>query len=107
MALPRPGKCGVSHSPYIMARIFNIYFSYKGILYSAIISVRTTPIFTEFTLMHFSEDLLSLLPGNKLLFTADDGFFFQSAGPGNSAELMKEIIRAVDQHLHATETTTG
>jgi hypothetical protein len=86
-----------------MARIFNIYFSHNGIMHNAIVSVHTAPLFTEYTLVHFDEDLLELLPGNKILFTPDDGFFFQSAGPGNSHELMKEIIRAVEEHLHATE----
>lgn len=88
---------------YIMARIFNIYFSYNGTMHNAIVSVRTAAFFTEYILTHFDEDLLLLLPGNKILYTAADGLFFQSAGPGNSDVLMKEIIRAVGEHLHATE----
>lgn len=89
---------------YIMARIFNIYFSYNDTMHNAIVSVRSTAFFTEYTLSGISEDLLRLLPGNKILSTLYDGLFFQSAGPGNSDELMKEIIRAVEEHLHATTT---
>jgi hypothetical protein len=89
-----------------MARIFNIYFSYNGIMHNAIVSVRTTPFFTEYTLTHFDEDVLFLLPGNKILSTPGGGLFFQGAGPGNPDCLMKEIIRAVEEHLHATETMT-
>lgn len=90
-----------------MARVFNIYFSHNDKAYNAIISVRTTTFFTEYTLLHFDEDLLRLLPGNKILYTPEDGLFFQSAGPGNSVELMKELIRAVGGHLHATEAGSG
>jgi hypothetical protein len=86
-----------------MARIFNIYFSYNGTMHNAIVSVRTASLFTEYILTHLDENLLQLLPGNKILYTPDDGLFFQSAGPGNSAELMKEVIRAVGEHLHAME----
>ena len=86
-----------------MARIFNIYFTYDDRMHNAIVSVRNTPFFTEFTLNNFSEDLVELLPGNKILSQAPDHFIFQNASSENSSKLMNEIIRAVSEHLHATE----
>jgi hypothetical protein len=86
-----------------MARIFNIYFTYNDMMHSAIVSVRSTPFFTEFTLNNFNEDLLELLPGNKILSKAPDHFIFQNVSSANSSILMDEIIRAVSEHLHATE----
>jgi hypothetical protein len=83
-----------------MARIFNIYFSYNGIMHNAIISVRTTPFFTEYKLNNFNEELLKLLPGNTILFREPDNFIFQNASAENSPALMKAIIQAVSEHLH-------
>ena len=86
-----------------MARIFNIYFTHDDRMHNAVVSVRNTPFFTEFTLNNFSEDLLELLPGNKILSKGPDHFIFQNASAENSSKLMKEIIRAVSEHLQATE----
>ena len=84
-----------------MARIFNIYFTHDDQMHNAVVSVRNTPFFTEYTLTNFSEDLLKLLPGNKILSKAPDHFIFQNASDENSSKLMKEIIRAVAEHLQA------
>ena len=86
-----------------MARIFNIYFTYDDIMHHAVVSVRTTPFFTEYTLNNFNEELLQLLPGNKILSRAPDHYVFQNATSENSSELMNAIIKAVVEHLHATE----
>jgi len=86
-----------------MARIFNIYFRYGNEEHSAIVSVRTTPFFTEYTLVNFEEELLNLLPGNKIVSRSPDHFVFRDALPGASTQLMDTIIRAVAEHLHATE----
>ena len=86
-----------------MARIFNIYFTYNDVMHNAIISVRSTPFFTEFTLNNFNEELLELLPGNKILSKGPDHFIFQNASSENSSDLMNAIIKAVAEHLHATE----
>jgi hypothetical protein len=86
-----------------MARIFNIYFTYENVLHNAIVSVRPTPLQTEFTLNNFDEELLGLLPGNKILCKTPDEYFFQDASPTNSSDLMNAIIKAVVEHLHATE----
>jgi len=86
-----------------MARIFNIYFVYDGLMYNAVVSVRSTAFFTEYTLNNFNEDLLELLPGNKILSRSPGQFVFQNASPKNSTELMSSIIKAVSEHMHATE----
>ncbi|MGZ5134794.1 MAG: hypothetical protein ACXWCG_06580 [Flavitalea sp.] len=83
-----------------MARIFNIYFTYNGMMHNAIVSVRTTPFFTEYNLNNFNEELLGLLPGNKILSTGPDHFVFQNVTSENSPALMKAIIQSVTEHLH-------
>jgi hypothetical protein len=86
-----------------MARIFNIYFRYKDVVYNAVVSVRPTPFFTEYTLNNINEKLLQSLPGNKIISKAQGHFIFPNSGEGNSIELMDAIIRAVSEHLHATK----
>lgn len=86
-----------------MARIFNIYFAFEGMMYNAVVSVRTTPFHTEYTLNNFDDELLLLLPGNKILSQSPDHFVFQNASTENSDPLMTAIIKAVAEHMHATE----
>ena len=86
-----------------MARIFNIYFVYDGLMYNAVVSVRSTAFFTEYTLNNFNEDLLELLPGNKIVSRSRGQFVFQNVSSENSTELMNSIIKAVSEHMHATE----
>ncbi len=86
-----------------MARIFNIYFFYEGMMHNAVVSVRTTPFFTEYTLNNFNEQLQELLPGNKILSQSPGHFVFPNASSRNSVTLMDAIIRAVSEHMHAKE----
>jgi hypothetical protein len=86
-----------------MARIFNIYFEFEGMLYNAIVSVRTTAFLTEYTLNNFNEDLLQLLPGNKILSRSPGHFVFQNASSENSTVLMNAIIRAVAEHMQSVD----
>ena len=86
-----------------MARIFNIYFPHENLVRSAIVSVRNTPFFTEYTLTNFDEELLSFLPGNKIISRGPGDFIFQNASEEHSTDLMMAIIKAVTEHLHATE----
>lgn len=86
-----------------MARIFNIYFFFDDMMHSAVVSVRTTPFLTEYTINNFNEELLSLLPGNKILSQGPDHFVFQNASSENSTALMNAIIKAVSEHLHTTQ----
>jgi len=86
-----------------MARIFNIYFAFEGMMYNAVVSVRSTPFYTEYTLNNFNEVLLELLPGNKIVSQAPDHFVFQNASPENSIALMNAIIKAVAEHMHGVD----
>ena len=86
-----------------MARIFNIYFKYDDRMYNAVVSVRKTPFFAEYSLNNFSEELLSLLPGNKIISRTAGHFIFQNADESNSTPLMNAIIKAVSEHMHASE----
>ena len=72
-------------------------------MYNAVVSVRSTPFHTEYTLNNFDDELLELLPGNKILSKSPDHFVFQDASSENSILLMNSIIRAVAEHMHATE----
>lgn len=84
-----------------MARVFNIYFEFEGMVYNAVVSVRSTPFLTEFTLNNFNEDLLELLPGSKILSQAPGHFIFQNASSENSTILMNAIIKAVAEHMQS------
>ena len=86
-----------------MARIFNIYFEFEGMVYNAVVSVRTTPFLAEYTLNNFNEDLLQLLPGNKILSQSPGHFVFQNASSENSTVLMNAIIKAVAEHMHGVD----
>jgi hypothetical protein len=86
-----------------MARIFNIYFDFEGVLHNAVVSVRSTSFCTEYTLSYFNEELLQLLPGNKILSYHADHFVFQNASDESSTLLMNTIIKAVAEHMHATK----
>lgn len=86
-----------------MARIFNIYFNYRDVQHNAVVSVRTTPFFSEYTLINFDEELLQLLPGNKIISTKSGHFTFQHADSENLTPIMEGIIKAVANHLQTTE----
>ncbi len=86
-----------------MARIFTIYFEYKGAAYNAMVSVRPTPFFTEYTLNHFDDNLMRMLPGNKIIATPSGQFSFQNTPSIEGSQLMNEILKAVASHLHGTE----
>lgn len=86
-----------------MARIFNIYFDFDGMMYNAVVSVRSTPFLTEYTLNNFDEQLLLLLPGNKILSRSPGHFVFQNMSSEDSTPLMNAIIKAVSEHMHTTE----
>ena len=86
-----------------MARIFNIYFTYNNRQFNAVVSVRTTPFYTEYTLTNFSDELSSFLPGNKILSRHPGHFVFQGATEKSSTVLMNAIIKAVSEHLHISK----
>ena len=87
-----------------MARIFNIYFPFEEQMHNAVVSVRSTPFHTEYTLLNLNEDLLFLLPGNKILSRSSDHYVFQDASAANNTQLMDAIIRAVAEHLYTVRS---
>lgn len=82
-----------------MARIFTISFVYNDEMYNAVVVVRTTPLYMEYTLNHLDIGLLRLLPGNKIISPEPKKFLFPGATPYNSIVLMNSIIKAVSMHL--------
>lgn len=82
-----------------MARIFNIYFAFEGMVYNAVVSVRSTAFLTEYTLNNLDDELMALLPGNKILSQVPDHYVFQNATSDNSIALMNAIIKAVAEHM--------
>ena len=86
-----------------MARIFTINFHYDDAFYNAVVSVRSTPFYTEYILTNFNEELLKSLPGNKIISKGPGHFIFQNANDAHSDLLMETIIRAVSEHVHATQ----
>ncbi|MFL5788952.1 MAG: hypothetical protein ACJ748_12915 [Flavisolibacter sp.] len=82
-----------------MARVFNIYFLFDDTMYNAIVSVRTTPFFTEYTLTNYNESLDQHLPSNKIISKSPEHFMFQNVTTESSEALMKAIINAVSEHL--------
>ena len=82
-----------------MARIFSIHFMYNDILYNAMVSVRTTPFFTEYSINMLDETIAEQLPNNKIISTSKNSFVFYDSTSQNSPSLMNEIIKAVEYHL--------
>jgi hypothetical protein len=70
------------------------------VLHSAIVSVRTTPFFTEYVLGNLDDDLRMLLPGTKIIEQTPGSLFFQNVLPEHSTSLMKAIIKSISTHLH-------
>ena len=87
-----------------MARIFNIYFQYKDMDYHAVVSVRATPFFTEYTLNNINQNLMDMLPGNKIISKGKDHFIFSNFTDKDSPVLMNAIIKAVAEHLHSVHS---
>ena len=86
-----------------MARIFNIYFEFEGMVYNAVVSVRTPTFLTEYTLTSFNDELSRLLPGDKILSEVPGQFVFKNASSKNSTPLMNAIIKAVAEHMQSVD----
>jgi hypothetical protein len=82
-----------------MARIFSINFMHEGVAHNAMISVRTTPFFTEYTINMLDESIAEQLPNNKIISTSKDSFVFSDSTSENSPALMEEIVQAVSSHM--------
>lgn len=85
-----------------MARIFSIQFDYDGTLYTAMVSVRDTPFFTEYSISMLDEEVLRQLPVNKIVSTGPHHFTFLNTPEKEQSSLMEAIIHAVSNHLQTT-----
>jgi hypothetical protein len=85
-----------------MARIFSIQFDFEGIVHSAMISVHTTPFFTEYSINMLDEELMQQLPGNKIVSTDPNHLAFMNTPAIEASPLMKCILHAVANHLQVT-----
>ena len=85
-----------------MARIFSISFPHDDDTYSALISVRTTPDYTEYSLTMLDDALSRLLPSNKIISSRTGEYAFLNADTGNET-LMNAIIKAVSSYIHSMQ----
>ena len=83
-----------------MARIFTVSFMHRGMTHNAMVAVRTTPFFTEYTISIFDDLLSSLLPNNKVVSTSENSFTFSDSTDTNDAQLMKDVLKAIAEHVH-------
>lgn len=86
-----------------MARIFSVSFIHRGLTYNAMVAVRTTPFFTEYTISIFDELLAALLPNNKVLTTVVNSLTFSDSTEANDPQLMDDIIKAIAEHVHQVQ----
>ena len=87
-----------------MARIFNIYFLHENELHNAIVSVRSTPLSTEYLLGNLDVELRSLLPGDCILWERAGSLAFKDANEKHSTQLMEAIIQSLTIHLQTNHT---
>jgi hypothetical protein len=86
-----------------MARIFSIQFNFNEALHNALISVHETPYHTEYKISMMDDDIMSLLPGNKVISTSLSQFSFPNTPSHTYSELMKIIIREITAHIHTLQ----
>jgi hypothetical protein len=87
-----------------MARIFTIRFTYDDVLHNAIVFVKETPFFIEYKLNMLDVNLLKLLPSDKIISSTQDHYKFANTQEDEDSELMKEIIKAISEHIHSVHT---
>jgi hypothetical protein len=85
-----------------MARLFSINFYYEGTSHNALVTVKTTPFFTEYELSMLDENVLNQLPDNRILSSSPSHFVFASHNPHASKDLMNEIIQSISDHVQTT-----
>jgi hypothetical protein len=85
-----------------MARIFSVQFDFEGITYTAMVSVHTTPFFTEYSISMLGEELLQQLPTNKIVSSTPNQFTFLNTPAKEQSPLMEAIIHAVANHLQTS-----
>ncbi|MDB5253765.1 MAG: hypothetical protein JWP27_2934 [Flaviaesturariibacter sp.] len=82
-----------------MARIFSIQFMYEGMLRSALVAFRPTPLAREYTVTQIGGDLQEELPSRKILATPAGQFAFVEHGLPRPTALMCAILKALDEHV--------
>ena len=85
-----------------MARIFSIHFTYQGMSHHAMISVRTTPFFAEYTVAMLDETIAPFLPNKKIISTGNN-FIFSDSADENEPQLMTAILQSLASHLQAVK----
>ncbi len=80
-----------------MARLFTINFHYQGQDYSAKITVRQTPFFTEYNICPFDEALFRSLHSHTIVSDTNEQFRFLDCL--EETELMTLIRISVTEHL--------
>ena len=86
-----------------MARIFSIQFNFNNALHNALISVHETPYHTEYKISMMDNDMMSLLPGDKVISTSTNQFSFPNTPSHTYSELMKIIITEIAGHIHTLQ----
>ena len=82
-----------------MARIFSIDFTHQGMRCHAMVTVRDTAFFTEYSIQISDEDVASLLPNNKIISVHKNSFEFSDSTSRNAPSLMNELIHAISDHI--------
>jgi hypothetical protein len=82
-----------------MARIFSIQFLHQDLLQNAMVSMRTTPFFVEYTVSMLDEAIAGQLPNNKIISTSKNSFVFSDSTEANSPQLMQSLIQAIAGHV--------
>jgi hypothetical protein len=89
-----------------MTNVFNIEFQYKGLIYPALISLRSTK--DEFTVYAqiLNEELKNILPEGEIHFRISNNLR-KASEPVSSAkmELIKAIRESVQKHLKKSAST--
>lgn len=86
-----------------MARIFSIEFSLDGSTHHAMISVRTTPFYTEYTVSMLDADLSAHLLSDRIVSSAPGQFVFQNVPLNNYTRLMHELIKVVADYAYSEQ----
>ncbi|MEI6947248.1 hypothetical protein V9K67_08630 [Paraflavisolibacter sp. H34] len=84
-----------------MARIFSIQFTCNKTQEHALVSVHETPYYTEYKISPLSNELRESLPCDKLISPSPNQFICPGAPSSIHDGVMKEIIEAISEHLHA------
>ena len=86
-----------------MARIFSINFMHAGNQCHAMVTVRDTPFYTEYSIQIADEEVAAQLPNNKIISAYKDNYIFTDSTSRNSAALMNELIHAVSDHMRTLQ----